>query len=342
MKALVLDKANSFRYEEREYPECEMDSVTVHIEAVCICGSDVHAILGHQPLFSFPRVIGHEVSGTVVETGEKVQSLKKGDRVCLLPCIPCGKCRACKKGKTNTCKNLQLYGVHTDGGLQEYLNAPADSFMKVPETMSAEEAAMLEPLAIGNHAVAKLSLSTEDIVLVEGAGPIGVSCALNVKTYGAEVILTDVSQERRRFVKEQFGLEVLDPVAYDYNDTVRRITQGRLFDAVIDTTAVKSVMENDWRYIAYGGAIVFVGICQGVLELPGIEFHMKEPSLFVTRNSTKADFQRIIDFIEKGEIIPRAFITHTVSFEEAKTRLPEWVKPENGTFKGVVRFEKEV
>lgn len=338
MKALILDKSKEFRYEERPYPECGEGTVTVRVDAVCICGSDVHAILGRQPLFSFPRVIGHEAAGTVVEAGEGVSDLKEGDRVCLMPCISCKKCRACEKGQTNACKSLQLYGVHQDGGLQEYLNAPAENWIKISGDARPEESAMLEPLTIGCHAAAKLGLKPGDRVLVMGAGPIGVSCALNAKTYGAEVMLADTSAQRRRFVSEQFELDVLDPVSYDYNSTIQRITEGQLFDAVVDTTAVKSVMENDWRQITQGGKLVFVGICKGVLEIPGEEFHMKEPSLFVTRNSTKADFERVIDFWKQGILSPGNFITHRTSFEEAGTELLKWTAQGADVFKGVVRF----
>ena len=103
MKALVLDRANTFRYEERPIPQCLPGQLLVRMEAVCICGSDLHAIRGDQPLFSFPRVIGHEAAGRVAEVGEGVRGFSVGEQVCLMPCIPCGTCRACQRGRTNAC-----------------------------------------------------------------------------------------------------------------------------------------------------------------------------------------------------------------------------------------------
>ncbi len=284
MKALVLKGPYDFSYEERPYPDCPADHVVVRVDAVCICGSDIHAIQGHQPLFSFPRVIGHEVAGTVHQVGEAVTMLSVGDRVCLMPCIPCGSCRACRKGYTNSCSKLQLYGVHRDGGLQEYLAAPAERWLKVPGTSSPQTLSMLEPLTIGAHAVAKLNLQPGDQVLVVGAGPIGVSCALNARTYGAQVVLADTSPQRRAFCKEIFHLEVLDPLRYDYPEILQKITSGNLFDGVIDTTAAKTSMEQDWKWICHGGKIVFVGICNGTLELDGLSFHIREPSVFGTKS----------------------------------------------------------
>lgn len=338
MKALVLNKAMDFSYEERPMPDCPPDHVVVRVDAVCVCGSDVHAIQGHQPLFSFPRVIGHEVAGTVSQTGSRVRGLREGDRVCLMPCIPCGTCRACRAGRTNTCGSLKLYGVHTDGGMQEYLAAPEGNWLKMPDRAAPEEIAMLEPLTIGAHAVAKLDLQPGDRVLVVGAGPIGMSCAVNARTYGAQVTLSDSSRGRREFGKNHFNLEILDPLGYDYEEEIKQITDGELFDAVIDTTASKSAMEHDWKWITQGGKIVYVGICNGTLELDGLSFHMREPSLFVTRNSTRRDFERVLQFWQQGMLDPAQFITHTTSFDQAAETVLRWVDPASNVFKGVVRF----
>ena len=255
----------------------------VRMEAVCICGSDLHAIRGDQPLFSFPRVIGHEAAGRVAEVGEGVRGFSVGDQVCLMPCIPCGTCRACQRGRTNACARLNLYGVHQDGGLQEYLAAPAQNWLKTDRPAPAQEIAMLEPLTIGAHAAAKLELAPGDRVLVTGAGPIGISCALNAQTYGARVLLSDTNPGRRAFAAERFRLLALDPLDEHFTEQTAQFTEDSLFDAVIDTTAAKASMEQTWRWIGQGGKIVFVGICGGTLELDGLRFHLKEPSLFVTR-----------------------------------------------------------
>lgn len=341
MKALVLNGPGQFSYEDRPRPACPAGYVVVRVETVCICGSDIHAIQGRQPLFSFPRVIGHEVAGTVDQLGAGVTSLAVGDRVCLMPCIPCGICHACRSGRTNACGKLRLYGVHEDGGLQEFLAAPAENWLRVHRQAPAEEASMLEPLTIGAHAVAKLGLKPGDRVLVVGAGPIGMSCAVNARTYGAHVVLSDTSPQRRIFGEKNFGLAVLDPFRYDYLEEISRMTDGALFDAVVDTTASKSAMENAWKWITQGGKIVFVGICNGTLELEGLSFHMREPSLYVTRNSTPKDFQRVLEFWRQGWLDPGAFITHTVPFAQAKQELVRWTKPEAGVFKGVVRLSED-
>lgn len=338
MKALVLTKPGELVYEERPMPSCGAGELLVRVDAVCICGSDNHAIRGGHAMFTYPRVIGHEVAATVCAVGSGVTGFQKGDRVCLMPCIYCGECRACRKGKTNACKQLQLFGVHTDGGLQEYFSAPAGHFLKIPFGASPEEISMIEPLTIGAHAVAKLNLQPEDRVLVIGAGPIGVSCAVNAQSYGARVTMADTSSQRREFVQNRFGFACLDPLSKDYLCRVEEITDGDLFDSVIDTTAAKISMENSWKWIANGGKIVFVGICGQTLELDGKSFHAREPSLYVTRNSTPEDFQRIVSLWCSGKLDPRQFVTHTAPFPQAAQAVLNWLSPEAGVFKGVITF----
>lgn len=340
MLALLLNGAFDFCYEERPVPTCGRDELLVKIGAVCICGSDIHAIRGAQKLFTFPRVIGHEVGGTVVEVGADVPGFAVGDKVCLMPTIPCGHCRTCRNGQTNACHELKLYGVHADGGMQEFFTAPAAKWLKMPQEVCAEEIAMLEPLTIGAHAVAKLDIQQGDRVLIIGAGPIGMSCAVNVQTYGGVPTLSDMSAARRKMGQEKFGLAILDPSQYNYREELLRITDGEWFDAVIDTTAVKSCMETDWKWIRHGGKILFVGVCNGTLEIDGLSFHMREPSLYVTRNSTKEDFESVTAYWQKGVIRPKQFITHRIKFCQAAEILPKWVDPEAGVFKGVVLFDE--
>lgn len=338
MKALVLNSVEDFTYEERLTPECLGNGLLVKIQAVCICGSDAGAILGKNALFSYPRVLGHEVAGIVTKVGSTVEGFTVGDKVSLLPCISCGKCRACQKGHTNACSVLKLYGVQVDGGLCQYMTAPASNWLKLPTTIDFASAAMLEPLAVGAHAISKVSIQEGDKVLIIGAGPIGASVAENARVRKAQVFLADLSPKRRAYVEKEFTYKVFNPSDKDYLEQLKAVTDDQLFDVVVDTTAAKPSMENCWRYIANSGKIIFVGICSSTIELDGKGFHSKEPSLFVTRNSTRKDFEEVLSRIESGEFIPHKYITHHVDFNHAKDEIIRWVNPDYGVFKGVVDF----
>lgn len=338
MRALILRQPREFTYENRPYPKCEGNDVVVKIDAVCICGSDVHAIKGDKSSFAYPLAIGHEVAGTIAETGPAVSDLHVGDRVCLMPCISCGTCLACRRGRSNSCKTLQLYGVHRDGGMQEYLATPAQYWLRIPFDARPEEISMIEPLTIGAHAVSKLNLIQGERVLIIGAGPIGMSCAVNAQTYGAQVVLAETNESRIEFGRRRFPFRIVSPLSEHYEQDLLDLTHGDLFDAVVDTTAVKTSMENAWRYLGQGGRLVFVGICNQTLEIDGRPFHMKEPALYTTRNSVRTDYERVIQQWKEKKIAPSMFITHTESFEKAADALTEWVHHPELVFKGVIRF----
>lgn len=241
-------------------------------------------------------------------------------------------------GKDQCLPGLEALGVHCDGGLQEYLSIPEQYWIKVPFDARMEELSMLEPLTIGAHAVAKLEIRPGDKVLVIGAGPIGMSCAVNAQTYGAEVALAETSEERRAFGRERFPYPIFSPRAESYGAELAAFTQGEGFDAVVDTTAVKASMDHAWQYLAQNGRLVFVGICNGTLEIDGRPFHMKEPALFTTRNSIPQDYARVVEQWQMKKINPSMFITHTVSFDKAGGVLVEWTNNPGSVFKGAVLF----
>ena len=337
MQALTLKGAKDFTYGERNIPERECGEVLIKIKAVSICGSDIHAIKGNQPMFTFPRVIGHEISAVVEDAGESVQ-LRKGDSVCVMPCIPCNTCIACKAGKTNCCTSLELYGVHKDGGLQEYMSLPERHLLKNPFPDQVDEAAIIEPLTIGHHAVSRMHLAEGSRILILGAGPIGAACAVCARALGMDVTLADINPSRREFVKHSFDFPVFHPGEKSEKKEMMDKTGREGYHGVIDTTANKASMEQAFTWLAHGGEIVFVGTFNGTLEINEAAFHMKEPSLHVTRNSTPDDYRAVIRLWREGRIDPGLFITDRISFQDAGTEILKWADGNKDVFKGIVRF----
>lgn len=355
MQALVLNGAYDFSYEERKKPERKRGEVLIRIRYVSICGSDVHAIRGNQPLFTFPRVIGHEISATV-EEAEETSRLKRGDLVCVMPCISCGTCIACRAGKTNCCTSLKLYGVHEDGGLEEYLSLPERFLIKVPFQDKAEEAALIEPLTIGYHAVSRMRFVAEagrevggnseidrgaeavGSLLVLGAGPIGAACAVSARAKGLRVSLADINPKRRAFVESTFGFHVFDPITEEGKRRIKEFAGGEGYNGVIDTTANPTSMEHAYEWLGHGGELVFVGMFKGTLSIDETAFHMKEPSLHVTRNSVPDDYAAVLSLWEEGKLDPGLFITDRSDFAHASERITEWAEGNTEVFKGIVKI----
>lgn len=311
----------------------------LRVEAVSICGSDIHAVAGRMPLFSFPRIIGHEIAATVLEVDAgNAQGLQVGDLIVVMPGIFCGTCIACRKGKTNCCKTLRLYGVQVDGGLQRYISIPAEKLVKPPKGAKREEAALVEPLSIGAHVLSRISVDAGDRALVLGAGPIGVCCALMAQVRGAKPVLADVSAVRAAQVMDRFGFEVLNPQDFGYSDRIEYLTDGDLFHIVIDTTANKMSMESAYRLLGQGGQMVLVGVLNDDLTINEASFHMKEPLLAATRNSTVGDFAEVLALWEEGRICPSDLMTATTTFDKAANDILAWTSAKDAIFKGVVLF----
>jgi threonine dehydrogenase-like Zn-dependent dehydrogenase len=171
MKTLVCTTPGHFEYTDRDKPLAQKGNTILRVQRIGICGTDLHAFEGTQPYFQYPRVLGHELAGIIEQTD--AAGFKKGDAVTVIPYFYCGKCVACRNGKTNCCVSLQVCGVHIDGGMAEYFSVPSYSLVH-SEGLSFDELALVEPLAIGAHAVRRAAVSANEFVLVMGAGPIGL------------------------------------------------------------------------------------------------------------------------------------------------------------------------
>ena len=183
MKAIVCEQIELLRLPEE--PTASEGEAIVRIQRIGICGTDLHAFKGNQPFFSYPRILGHELAGYVEELGAGVTGLAIGDLVSVIPYMHCGHCIACRDGKTNCCTDMSVLGVHIDGGMRERVSIPISHLIKA-DGLTLDQAAMLEPLSIGAHAVRRSELRAGETALVIGAGPIGLGVMILAKQRGAE------------------------------------------------------------------------------------------------------------------------------------------------------------
>lgn len=322
--------------ENRPVPERAPGQALLRIRRVGVCGTDYHIVAGKQPYLSYPRVIGHELAAEVIEV-DPGSALAPGMTVSVLPYLACGTCIACRRGKPNCCVRIEVLGVHRDGGLAEYLVVD-EAYVIPAEGLSLDQAAMVEFLAIGMHAVRRAQVNARDRVLVVGAGPIGLAVTLFARQAGAEVMVLDGNSHRAAFAVEKLGALRAEAPGDDLRDRLSAATDGDFFDAVFDATGNPGAMEAGFLHVAHGGRYVLVSIVSAEIKFSDPEFHKRELTLMGSRNATAADFAAVIDAIRSGAVPTGDLHSHDVTLEELPERMGEWMRPETGVIKGIVRI----
>jgi len=337
MRILTCLKPGEFTYSDTPAPELKSGHAMVKVKRIGICGTDLHAFEGTQPFFNYPRVLGHELAGEIVGI-ENHANYKVGDQVSIIPYFSCGTCFACTQGKTNCCTTLNVFGVHSDGGMSEFISIPIDSLFK-DTSLNLDALALLEPLAIGAHGIKRAQIKPNEFVLIVGAGPIGLGAAAMASLAGAQVIIQDVNQNRLDFAKEKLHIPFsINPNQEDAFIALKEITRGNMPRVVIDATGYKKAMEQSFQYISHGGAYVLIGLQLDEISFSHPEFHKREATLMSSRNATREDFQWVADSIGQQKLDPTLFISHRIAFEDVAAQFPDLINPSLGVIKAMVSF----
>ncbi len=336
MRALVCTTPGKFEYKEISEPLLTEGNTLLRIKRIGICGTDLHAYEGTQPFFSYPRILGHELAADIVETDDP--NFKKGEAVTFIPYFYCGTCIACRTGKPNCCTSIQVSGVHTDGGMVDYLLVPSYSLVH-GEGLSYDELALIEPLAIGAHGVSRADVKEGEYVLIVGAGPIGLGTMEFARIAGGKVIAMDINDSRLQFCKEKLQVaDIVNPAKEDAMEKLKAITNGDMPTVVIDATGSLKAINNAFQYMAHGGRYVLVGLQKGDISFSHPEFHKREATLMSSRNATRKDFEHVIASMKKKLVNPTNYITHRVNFSQVEEEFAGWLNPANGVIKAMVEM----
>ncbi len=323
--------------ETREKPTRAEGEVLVRVRRIGVCGTDLHIFSGNQPYLAYPRVMGHELAGTVEEAPEG-STLSTGDAVYIIPYLSCGECHACRKGKTNCCSRIQVLGVHRDGGMTEYLSLP-ERFVCKAEGISLDQAAMVEFLAIGAHAVRRGAVENGQAVLVVGAGPIGIAVAIFARLRGARVIMLDTREDRLAFARANLGVAETVKAGEGDRERLSELTSGDFFDVVFDATGSPKAMERGFSLVGHGGAYVLVSIVASDISFNDPEFHKRETTLLGSRNATPEDFETVVAALRAGDVPSDALLTHGMALSEVPERFAGLLDPAAGVIKAMVRID---
>jgi 2-desacetyl-2-hydroxyethyl bacteriochlorophyllide A dehydrogenase len=339
MKTLVCTTPGNLQYENREKPVLTKGNAIIKIKRIGICGTDLHAFEGTQPYFEYPRVLGHELAGDLVEFDD-APGFKIDEPVTFIPYFNCGVCIACRNGKPNCCVSLKVCGVHIDGGMAEYLSVPSYALVH-GDGLSYDELALVEPLAIGAHGIARAAIKPDEFVLIAGAGPIGLGVIEFARIAGAQVIVMDINDDRLAFCRKNLQIKhTVNALSPDCFSQIKEITHGDMPTVVIDATGSQKAINNAFQYLAHGGRFVLIGLQKGEISFSHPEFHKREATLMSSRNATRTDFEQVMDCMKKGLIDPKTYITHRVGFDEVKRDFSSWLDPGNGVIKVMVEVDR--
>jgi len=334
MLTVLCETPGKLVAEQRPRPLRQPGEVLLRVRRVGVCGTDLHIFTGRQPFLAYPRVMGHELSG-IVEEADADSGLVPGDAVYVMPYLSCGRCIACRQGKTNCCTAIQVLGVHRDGAMTEFLAVPAP-FVHKAEGITLDQAAMLEFLAIGAHAVARGDVARGQRVLVAGAGPIGLAVMLFAARRGARVVALDARRDRLEVARAHLGIEAAVEAGPQDVQELARLTDGEYFDVVFDATGNPQAMERGFGFIAHAGRYVLVSIVQGDISFSDPEFHKREATLLSSRNATTADFETVLAAMRAGEVPVAALATHRLQLADLPRDFAGLLDPDQHVIKAIV------
>ncbi|RAW19531.1 alcohol dehydrogenase [Paenibacillus taichungensis] len=337
MRAVICEEINRLALRDIAEPERTENQALVTIRRIGICGTDLHAYKGNQPFFTYPRVLGHELSGIIEEIGPNEAGLKAGDQVSIIPYLHCGHCIACRSGKTNCCVSMQVMGVHVDGGMRERIAVPVSHLIQA-EGLTLDETAMVEPLSIGAHAVRRAAIKPGDQVVVIGAGPIGLGVMAFAKLAGARVIAIDRNVDRLELSRIWAGVDAMVKANEQAAQQVAEITNGDYATAVFDATGNMQSMNNAIQYVAHGGQLIFVGLVKADISFHDPDFHKREMSILGSRNATREDFEQVMSILREKKLNMDGYITHRSSLDQLPESIDTWLQPDSYVVKAIVEL----
>lgn len=310
MKSVVIQQPEKLVIEDRPIPQPQTGEVRVRVRRAGICGSDVHIFRGHNPFAKYPRVIGHEFFGIIDAVGEGVDANRQGERVVIDPVVSCGHCYPCSIGRPNVCTELQVIGVHRDGGFSEYACAPARNAYVVPDSIPEPEATMIEPFTIAANICAQLKPQPNDVALVYGAGPMGLTVIQALRgVYGvATIIVADRIPERLQMAQANGADRIIDNTHLDLAEVLKQ--EGIRPTLIVDAACHPSILPQAITLASPAARIGIMGFSSDPCVLNQQSITSKEISIFSSRLNS-ARFPQVIEWMKEKKIHPEKLITHS-------------------------------
>ena len=333
MRKIVLEQPYKMSMTECEIPQPAKEEVRIAVKRIGICGSDPTIYRGLHPYMSYPLVPGHEISGVIDAVGENVPKSRIGERVTVIPHLVCGHCDACKTETYNFCEELRCTGAEADGAMCDYFCISSEMAIRIPDTMTLDDAALVEPACVAYHGAKRGSIKQGETVLIMGAGPIGVFCMQSCLALGAgKVYIADLDEERLELAKKLGATATINVGKQSIKDIEDKI------DVFYDCVGEKGFVLNNILEVAKRGSrIVVIGVLQNGYNIPKLpDFVQHELALFGTTMYVPADYREMLELMGKRAIVTDGMISHRFTLEEIPAVLDMLDQRKEKTFKIII------
>lgn len=339
MKAVQIVAPSEMKVVELEQPQPKAGEVLVKMCYVGYCGSDLNTYLGRNPMVQLPVIPGHEIGGEIAAAGEGVPaSIKVGQTVTINPYTNCGTCSSCLSGRVNACQFNQTLGVQRNGAMAEYLVVPWQKVIPA-EGVTTRDAALIEPMSVGFHAVDRAEVTDLDVVMVIGCGMIGVGAIVRAALRGATVIAADIDDEKLALAKELGAKYTVNTMSEDVHARLQELTGGHGPNVVVEAVGspVTYVMAVD--EVAFAGRVVCIGYAKSNVEFQTKLFVQKELDIRGSRNAMPSDFRAVIRFLDEHPSFPKdKLISAVATPETAEEVMKQWAAAPAKVFRILVKF----
>jgi len=318
MKAVVLRSPGEIVIEDRPEPELSDGNVLLKVNRIGLCGSDLNSYRGKNPMVSFPRVPGHEVSATVVEGA----AFAPGTQVTLSPYTSCGKCAACRRNRPNACQRNQTLGVQRDGGLTEYLVVPPEKLYTA--NLSLKELCLVEPLTVGFHAVARGRVTQSDTVAIIGCGGVGLGAVAASGFRGARTIGIDIDDAKLEIARKAGATDLINTNRSDLHTKLAELTDGSGPDVMVEAIGLPNTFRAAVEEVAFSGRVVYIGYAKEPVAYQTRLFVQKELDVLGSRNALPEDFREVIRMLEQHRFPVEDAVSATFQLDEAPEAFAAW------------------
>lgn len=323
MQTLLIEKPGEIKVVDREKPHPGKVEVLLKLNYVGFCGSDLSTFLGKNPMVSYPRVPGHEISAHIEMIGAEVpDGIEAGQAVTVVPYTNCGQCPSCRRGREYACQFNQTLGVQRDGAMQEYLAVPWQKVLVAPD-LNDLELAMVEPLTVGFHAIERGAVNDSDTIMVMGCGMIGAGAIVRAVLRGSTVIAVDIDDQKLDLAKDLGAHYTINSLKTDLHEEIVGITGGGP-DVVVEAAGNPLTYKSAVDEVAFTGRVVCIGYAAREVSFATKLFVQKELDIRGSRNATPADFRAVISYLGRGTFPLDKMVTESVRMEEAGTAVKNW------------------